>query len=62
MASRRERGALEDCPEWQHDAIRIGGEILESDHYLPLPTEFDLHEYGIFPKDAPCLVLLVHRQ
>src|SRR5881397_3537762 len=25
---------LEDFPEWQHDAIRMAGEILETDHYL----------------------------
>src|SRR5215813_10363757 len=28
---------LEDFPEWQLDAIRIAGEILKTDHYLPLP-------------------------
>jgi hypothetical protein len=36
---------LEDFPEWQHDAIRIAGEILETDHYLPLPDRFEINEY-----------------
>jgi len=41
---------LEDFPEWQYDAIRIAGEILETDHYLPLPTKFDIHAYGIMER------------
>ena len=36
---------LEDFPEWQHDAIRIAGEILETDHYLALPDRFEINEY-----------------
>jgi Uncharacterised protein family (UPF0158) len=36
---------LEDFPEWQHDAIRIAGEIIETDHYLPLPDRFEINEY-----------------
>ena len=41
---------LEDFPEWQHDAIRIAGEILDTEHYLPLPTKFDIHEYSIMER------------
>jgi Uncharacterised protein family (UPF0158) len=41
---------LEDFPEWQHEAIRIAREILETDHYLPLPTTFDIHEYSIMER------------
>src|SRR6266851_1797315 len=41
---------LEDFPEWQHDAIRIAGEILETDHYLPLPDRFEIHEYSIMER------------
>ena len=33
---------LEDFPDWQHDAIRIAGEILSTDHYLPLPDRFEI--------------------
>src|SRR4029434_3280107 len=41
---------LEDFPEWQHDAIRIAGEILETDHYLPLPDRFEMNEYRIMER------------
>jgi hypothetical protein len=41
---------LEDFPEWQHDAIRIAGEIRETDHYLPLPDRFEIHEYRIMER------------
>ena len=45
-----EEAPLEDFPEWQHDAIRIAGEIIESDHYLPLPDRFEIHEYQIMER------------
>jgi hypothetical protein len=38
---------LEDFPAWQHDAIRLAGEIVETDHYLPLPDKFEINEYRI---------------
>jgi hypothetical protein len=38
---------LEDFLEWQHDAIRIAKDIVETDHYLPLPDRFEIHEYQI---------------
>jgi hypothetical protein len=41
---------LEAFPEWQHKAIRIAGDILETDHYLPLPSKFDIHEYRIMER------------
>jgi uncharacterized protein UPF0158 len=41
---------LEDFPEWQHDAIRIAGEILETDSYLPLPDRFEINEYCIMER------------
>jgi hypothetical protein len=41
---------LEDFPEWQHEAIRIAGEIIETDHYLPLPDRFEIHEYSIMER------------
>ena len=41
---------LEDFPEWQHDVIRIARDIVETDHYLPLPTTFDIHEYSIMER------------
>ena len=41
---------LEDFPEWQHDAIRIAGEIIETDYYLPLPDRFEINEYRIMER------------
>jgi hypothetical protein len=41
---------LEDFPEWQHDAIRIAGEILETGHYLALPDRFEINEYQIMER------------
>ena len=41
---------LDDFPEWQHDAIRIAGEIVETDHYLPLPDKFEINEYRIMER------------
>jgi hypothetical protein len=38
---------LEDFPEWQHDAIHIARDIVETDHYLPLPDRFEINEYRI---------------
>jgi hypothetical protein len=41
---------LEDFPEWQHDAIRMAGEIVATDHYLPLPDRFEMNEYCIMER------------
>ena len=41
---------LEDFPEWQHDALRIARDIVETDHYLPLPDRFEMHEYQIMER------------
>jgi hypothetical protein len=41
---------LKDFPAWQHDAIRIAGEIVATDHYLPLPDRFEIHEYQIMER------------
>ena len=37
-------------PEWQIEALRTAKDILETDHYLPLPTKFDIHEYSIMER------------
>jgi hypothetical protein len=47
LRAAEEDAPLEDFPAWQHDAIRIAGEILETDHYLPLPDRFEINEYRI---------------
>ena len=41
---------LEDFPAWQHDAMRIAQDIVETDHYLPLPDRFEIHEYSIMER------------
>ena len=41
---------LDHFPEWQHDAIRMAKDFLESADYLPLPTKFDIHEYSIMER------------
>jgi hypothetical protein len=50
LRAAEEEAPLEDFPEWQHDAIRIAGEIIETDHYLPLPDRFEIHEYSIMER------------
>jgi hypothetical protein len=41
---------LEDFPDWQHEAIRMAKDILETDHYLSLPDRFEIHEYSIMER------------
>jgi hypothetical protein len=43
---------LEDFPDWQHGVIRITGEILETDHALPLLNRFEINEYHIMEPSA----------
>jgi hypothetical protein len=41
---------LEDFPQWQHDALRIARDIVETEHYLPLPDRFEINEYQIMER------------
>ncbi len=41
---------LDHFPAWQHEAIRVAKDLLESGDYLPLPTKFDIHEYRIMER------------
>jgi hypothetical protein len=41
---------LEDFPAWQHDAIRIARDIVETEHSLPLPDRFEINEYQIMER------------
>jgi hypothetical protein len=50
LGAAEEDAPLEDFPDWQHDVIRIARDIVEADHYLPLPTKFDIHEYSIMER------------
>jgi len=42
--------ALDDCPEWQQEAVRKTREVIGSDEYLPLPDPFEIHEYAIIER------------
>jgi hypothetical protein len=50
LQAAEEDAPLEDFPEWQHDAIRIAKDIVETEHYLPLPDRFEMHEYSIMER------------
>jgi hypothetical protein len=41
---------LEDFPDWQHDVIRMAKDIVETEHYLPLPDRFEINEYQIMER------------
>ena len=43
LRAAEEEAPLEDFPDWQHDAIRIAKDIVETDHYLPLPDRFEIN-------------------
>jgi hypothetical protein len=43
-----ERGGEEpDLPDWQKDEREIAKRIASTDRFRPLPTKFDVHEWGI---------------
>jgi len=50
LRAAEENAPLEDFPDWQHDAIHIAGEIIETDRYLPLPDRFEINEYHIMER------------
>src|SRR4029450_159011 len=50
LRAAEEEAPLEDFPDWQHDAIRIAKDIIETDSYLPLPDRFEMHEYQIMER------------
>jgi hypothetical protein len=36
-----------DLSDWQQDEWEIAKKIVSSDHFIPLPTKFDVHEWEI---------------
>ena len=50
LRAAEEEQPLEDFPEWQHEAIGIARDIIETDHYLPLPDRFEINEYHIMER------------
>ena len=41
---------LDDYAEWEQDAIKQAGDILEFEDYIALPSKFEIHEYSIMEK------------
>jgi len=39
-----------DFPEWQQEALVLAKNVLNSSDYLPLPDQFDIHEYAIMER------------
>ena len=41
---------MEEFPEWRQEDIKLAKEVWGSNHYIPLPTQFDIHEYEMMAK------------
>ncbi len=52
MSAAEEDTPLSDFPDWQHESILKAREILDSDDFAELPTEFDIHEYSTMERFA----------
>ncbi len=42
--------SIEDTLKWQEEGLKIAKEILETNDYIPLPSQLDIHEYEIMEK------------
>jgi hypothetical protein len=47
LGAAEEGAPLEKFPEWQREVIQKAGEVLGSEDYKKLPSQFDIHEYAI---------------
>ena len=45
-----EEGGNPDLPDWQQDEVKAASEVLESDDWLALPSQFDIHEWAIMDR------------
>ena len=56
LVSREEMDAAEndeladEASQWQEEGIQTAQDILETDDYIPLPSQFDIHEYDMMEK------------
>jgi hypothetical protein len=41
---------IDDFPEWQQSLIAHAHTVLNSNEYLQLPTQYDIHEYAIMER------------
>ena len=47
MQAAEEDELISEYPEWQREAILKAREILNSENFIELPDQFDIHEYKI---------------
>jgi hypothetical protein len=47
MSAAEEGADLEDFPAWQQEMIRQAIDILDTDHYVELPDQREIHEWSI---------------
>ncbi len=47
-----EGGDIDELPDWQRESVAKTREVLESERFLQLPTEFDIHEWAIMERFA----------
>lgn len=47
-----EAADVEKLPDWQQDTVAKAREVLESERFLQLPTQFDIHEWAIMERFA----------
>jgi hypothetical protein len=47
LSAAEEEKPLEQFPVWQQDCIETAGEILETDDFIALPSQFDIDEYNM---------------
>jgi len=40
----------DSLPEWQKEMVETAREILETDHYIQLPDQFDINEYEMMER------------
>ena len=52
MSAAEEDEPLSDYPEWQQENLLKAREILESDDFVRLPSQFDIGEYSIMERFA----------
>jgi hypothetical protein len=43
---------VDELPDWQQETVTKAREVLESERFLQLPTEFDIHEWAIMERFA----------
>lgn len=45
-----EEGGDPEMPDWQQDEVEFASEVLESDDWLALSSQFDIHEWAIMDR------------